>query len=108
MSVSVTWDNAQKTIVCLAYQQPWTIAEFDAGQIELKQLLSTVAYPVDIIIDISKAGTPPPNAINRFMAAAKNRLRNQGKAVVVGADMFRKSLVQTVDKLTHSSAHGSE
>jgi hypothetical protein len=98
MSITTTWENQEHTIILMHYQNPWTWSEFEAAQAEQLRLINSVAHPVDVIMDISTGGNVPPNALSRFREASKNRPANQRGMVFVGAKLFDKTMVNTVQK----------
>jgi len=99
MSITVTWDNAEKNSIYSRNVSPWTWEEFEASQAEIRNLILSVSHTVDVIIDISEGGAVLPNAISRFTQAVKNSPANHGSLVFIGGKQFDQAIMQAVGKL---------
>jgi hypothetical protein len=108
MAITVNWENDEKTIISICYEQPWTWEEFEQGHRELQHLLTTSPHKVDVIFDVVNGGPLKPNAISRFRDAAKTRNPNQGAIVFVGANIMVQTIVQTIGKLTRTQTGGMQ
>jgi hypothetical protein len=104
MNVTVSWDNQEKTVVLMRFVQHWTLAELDIAQAEIHKLM----HPVDVLIDVSKNGIPPANSLGRFRELSKTKLVNQRFVVLIGANMFAQTMVQSIQRVTRSFVKDNE
>ena len=49
MSVNVTWENDERTIIRLAVWGRWQWCELHAAKVQIEAMLDTVDYPVNIL-----------------------------------------------------------
>jgi hypothetical protein len=94
MSISVTWDNEDKTILRMTVVGRWTWAEYFASAEQARDAISTVDHPVDIIGDMLRSGPVPLGMpIRRFRYAIDMMPTNFRKAAIIGGSPFTKSLM---------------
>ncbi|MDX1991195.1 MAG: hypothetical protein SF029_02320 [bacterium] len=87
MSITVDWDNNEKTIIRQTYVGKWTWDEFYASCEEFALLAQTVPHTVHMLIDMRHAGPLPGGALSHI--GALNRLPpNMGRIVAVGVGSF--------------------
>jgi hypothetical protein len=104
MSITVTWDNDDKSIILMTFEQPWTLPELETSQTQLHSLMFSVAHPVDLMLDVSKTGVPPANAMGRFRALSKVRFPNQRLLILVGTNMFVRSMIDAIQRVSNAFA----
>ena len=56
-------------------------------------MFNSVSHKTSLILDISKAGFPPPSAIPHFRRVSENQHTNLDKIVVVGIPSFFRSML---------------
>lgn len=94
MSITVTWDNEDKTILRLTVEDRWTWDEYFASAQQARNEISAVDHPVDIIGDMLRSGPVPLGMpIRRFRYALDMMPANFRKAAIVGGSPFTRSLI---------------
>ncbi|MCL4255967.1 MAG: hypothetical protein KJ043_19575 [Anaerolineae bacterium] len=99
MPINVVWDDEEKTIVRQTYGQEISIAEYYDGVKKRLELISSVDHPVDLIIDLRGANTNLKGVLTASRYANKHVPPNQRFVVLVGANLFVKSLVNVLGKI---------
>ena len=99
MSIQVVWDNDEKTIIRYTYQGQWTWDELAAVLEEAYALLDTVDHPVDFIIDLRQSVLLPKDALRHGERVAQAVHPNEGRSVVVGANMLVSRLADVFYKI---------
>ena len=99
MSIRVIWDNDDKTILRYVYEGRWDQADFGKAYAEAKKMLDTVNYTVGVIIDVQNSHLIPDGIISRSRNLVTTPSRNEGTSVIVGANAFIRSLVDTFSKV---------
>ncbi|MEO0561064.1 MAG: hypothetical protein AAF125_03050 [Chloroflexota bacterium] len=89
--IDVLWDNEEKTTVRYILHNNWTWKHFADAKIEVDEMIDTVPYIVDTIIDARKANTLPHDWIENPQRLMRTRNPRAGAYVVVGTS----KLVQT-------------
>ena len=102
MSVTVVWDNNEKTNILLSYQGEWNETAYTAGQQQVKTMMESSTNKVNLIISIDYNVKVPANAASRFRNAARNPHANSGMVVLVGMNPFVRAIASIVMKLTGS------
>jgi hypothetical protein len=96
MGITVAWDNDEKTVLYICYQLPWTVAEFIISQAELRRFMSSVTHTVHLFFDVSAGIALPQNAMSHFREASKYVLPNQGVLILIGANLFAKTVIRVL------------
>jgi hypothetical protein len=107
MSITIQWDNQEKTILCLGFVQPWTWAELANIDKEVLHLAASVPHSISMIVNLSEAGLLPNDALGRIrtsMTTASQSAMPLRSVVVVGAGLLDQSIAVTAHK-TLRSAH---
>jgi hypothetical protein len=71
MPITVTWDDADPTILVYSYSGRWTWAEYQAATRQAFALVGGT-QPVDVIADFSSGGLLPENAMSNFRRSIEN------------------------------------
>ncbi|HSS95563.1 MAG TPA: hypothetical protein VLK33_00955 [Terriglobales bacterium] len=93
MSINVQWDNEEHTLVRWDFIGMWDWNDFLAAQKTSNDLISSVPHTVDIIGDVSRSPHVPPGAMARFRTYRRNDPENAGRVVLVGANIYIKTIV---------------
>ncbi len=99
MSIRVIWDNEDKTILRYVYEGRWDQSEFGKAYAEAKTMLDTVNHKVGVIIDVQNSHLIPNGIISRSRNLVTTPSQNEGTNVIVGANAFIRSLVDTFSKV---------
>jgi hypothetical protein len=99
MSVNVSWDNDDKTIIRYDFDGQWTWNDFNAATVDAFAMTRSVDHRVDSISYFNKGAALPPNALFQFRRAMANAPKNRGKTVIVGGSAFIKTMVAVFSHL---------
>ncbi len=88
MSVSVTWDNDQQTILRFQFAECWEWNDFQAAIQDSQVLLATVGHIVDVIADFQDSRLVPTETLARLAYVGGPSPINLGNIVVVGSQAF--------------------
>ncbi len=99
MGIRVIWDNEDRTILRYVYEGRWDQADFNKAYAEAKTMLDSVNHKVGIIIDVQKSHLIPNGIISRSRNLVTTPSLNEGTNVIVGANGFIRSLVDTFTKI---------
>ncbi len=102
MSIHVTWDNAEKTILLWTIIGRWTWGEYDDAIAQSNAMLDTVDHGVDFIYDTRSMSILPPDLITQFKLRYLNKHRNTRQFLVVGVDSYLQLLWNTFTKLPYA------
>ncbi len=88
MTIEATWLDDTKRAIVYTFTPGWTWTEFTQNNKTVSEMLDTVNYKVDIILDFTVRTVPPPNALSNFRRIAKASHPNRGRIILVGARML--------------------
>ena len=90
MSITVEWDNPERTIIFCAYRDTWTWEEFfDAAQ-RSSDLQDTVQHTVDMILDMRSSASRMSGVTGKFSEIARISHPNTGiRVLVTNADVMK-------------------
>jgi hypothetical protein len=98
MSIKVVWDNTERNIINFDFQGRWDWDELYAASDQATEMLDSVDYMVDFIMDIRETVIPKD-----FMAHAERLASgshpHRGIMVVVGANGLLRTLGGGLRKL---------
>jgi hypothetical protein len=99
MTINVTWDNGDKTILTWTFTGRWTWAEFDAAVTASESALASSMTPVAVVADVTRSSLIPPDVVrhirNRYVKASPQIYLY----IAVGADSFIELLWSTFSNL---------
>jgi hypothetical protein len=99
VSIELSWDNKEKTVLCHTYKGQWTVAELHNAIDESRELLLEVGYPVDLIIDMRESGGPPKGVLPAYRYADKKVPDNQRLVVMVEAGKVMQAFNRVIDDI---------
>lgn len=105
MGVSVTWDNAEKTVIRYDFEGSWSWDEAQQALAKVKVMMGTVDHVVDFIADLRSCRSQPTDLLNKALQVARRTPANTGILVMVGANRFIQSLY-TVFKRVYADLAG--
>lgn len=95
MSITVVWDNAEKTIVRFDYTPKWTWDEFYIAVQEANTMMDSVDKTCVSIVDMSRTSFLPPGAgihIRNIIRQSMSH-NNSGVVVFLNADTIVKMMI---------------
>jgi len=102
MTIKVSWDSDEKTIIRYDFEGKWTWAEFHTATEDAFALTRTVPHTVDSISNFMPGAALPGDALFQFRRAMSNAPSNRGITVIVGGSSFIKALVGVFGKLNQA------
>ena len=102
MSVTVSWDNDDRTTIRYEFERDWIWDEFYAASENAFALTRSVEHTVHSISYFKPGASLPPNALMHFRRAMVNAPRNRGVTVIVGGSLFITTMVRVFSKLNRS------
>lgn len=93
MSITVKWDNEDKTILVTTYKGSWNWSDLAAADAETMLHLDSVDHKVDFIDDFIEAATPPLpiSHLPEIAGMTPFRHSNAGVLVAVGLSGFAET-----------------
>jgi hypothetical protein len=105
MSINITWDNPEKTIIYINFEGDWDWAAYDAAINELHSKIREVNHTVDILSYMPPGKTLPPGApLNHLRRAFQQQPANGGYSVFIGGTTFGDAIVSVFSKMNRSVA----
>ncbi|MFN8374667.1 MAG: hypothetical protein U0694_17525 [Anaerolineae bacterium] len=99
MGISVTWDNVQQTTLLYSFEEPWGWADFDEALRLGYQMMEGTDQKVGVIIDLSRVGSLPRNAIQHLSNSSKYGHPNQHTTIYVGMSPFVRAIFNILVKV---------
>ena len=93
MPIAVTWNSPEKNIILITFDRPWTWEDFDGAFVQMNDMFKSISHNTSVILNISKGGFPPPNAVQHFRRVSENQHSNLDKIVVVGIPTFFRAML---------------
>jgi hypothetical protein len=104
MPISVTWDNAEQTVICLTFDGRWTWDDYHTAASEISAMLNSVNHRVDLIVDF-RTSELPNNAVKQVESGSALFWHPQaGFGVLVGVKGFIRSLLMLFIQVYPNSA----
>lgn len=98
MTIDISWDNDEKTIIRFDYRKGWTWDDFsEAGKI-VQKMRAEVKHPAHIIANFENGAFPPLGALGKFRSAQEN-VPTDAVVVVVGGGAFITALVSSFSRV---------
>jgi len=94
MGVTVTWDDAEQTAICLTFTAPWDWAQHDLAVAQAYLMLQEVNWPVDIILNLLCGPALPIGRPFAHLGNGVTLLRSRIRCfIVVGGDTSSKTIL---------------
>lgn len=113
MKCTVEWDNADKTIIRVAYQPHWTWSDFYQANMQVAEMMKSVTQQVHVIADYTEAPSIPlGGAITHARNVVKAYPANWGLLLIVTPNtlvvrlvsIFRRTFTRDMGAKTFSAA----
>ncbi len=99
MSITVEWDNDEKTIIRYTYTNRWTWDEFYAAQAQQNRMQETVSRRVNVLVDARNIQTLPDDFLTHLKRVMTERHPQTGLTVIVSSSGFLRSLFNLASRL---------
>jgi hypothetical protein len=95
--IAVDWGSVEETFIIWRFENMWLLSEFQAAHSLSSKMISSKAYPIDIIIDIRRL-----HFQSRFLHAALEIHRQQspkniGKTIILRQNDFMQNIFRLLD-----------
>ena len=98
--IQVNWDEKDKSIIRLEISGEWTWEEYHDGTHKIAELMNTVDYRVDVIMEMGDAGPLPMSAASLHLHSGLERTpENHGVTVIVEADKLTRMVIESLDRV---------
>lgn len=98
-SVTLAWDNEQKTILRYTFLGDWTWDEYLERLNEGRVLMAEVEHPVCVLNDMQRMGKLPPNFASTAKSVIASRPKNTGLAIFLTTNAFFKVMYRVLAQL---------
>ena len=99
MGFSITWDNAEQTILRVTYDGHWDLEDFRSSNSQAYEMIKSVAHPVNVILDMRLSSGMP----NGFGSAIRDVNRgmplNTGQIILVQKNLLVEIMVNAMSRL---------
>ncbi len=106
MPIVTVWDNDEKTVLRHVYEKSWTWADFKANLMQCREMLDSIDYTADLIIDTRNGRTLPDGAMGSLGVLRMSTHPNLGKTVLVGTNLFISRLYNAFHRAYCDNEHG--
>jgi hypothetical protein len=96
MPLSVSWDDANRTILYVFVEGVWSIEEFMSTLNTVVAYLHKISHPVYIIPDVRQSAAPPLGIIWQSRFVFQRLPGNYAGSVIVTSDNLWRNVVATV------------
>jgi hypothetical protein len=98
MPVSIRWSDPRRQSLLLTFTAPWTWDQYEALSGDIDAAFDSVPHTVDLVIDVTEAGTLPEDALFRLRNSYSSPIVNIGEYIFVGATDEFKKLFEAADR----------
>lgn len=96
MSIAVSWDNDEHTVVRYRFEKRWTWDEFSAAKNEAVSMIDTVTHKVGIIMDAPSDVELPASMLTNARNALGKKHPNTAVIVIVPTNAFMRLMLNTL------------
>lgn len=105
MSITVAWDNEEKTICRVKFDEPLTWAEYDEAIDKLWNAIKSVDHSVDVIATMTPGTSLPKGMpLSHLQRAAQTQPPNVDLVVMVDYSPFVKAFIRILARLNVNAA----
>lgn len=93
MSIEVQWYDVAKTTLLVVYSRKFALEEFYTSVRDSYAIIESVDYTVDIIQDVTKLASLPPNILSVTQYVEGRSHPRRGVTIIVGLNRFVKIML---------------
>ncbi|MBI1279642.1 MAG: hypothetical protein GC179_16055 [Anaerolineaceae bacterium] len=97
--IELDWDDAEKTIICYTFFDPWTWDEYYATNPKRDTMFAETNQVIDIILDFRKGSHLPPQAMTHIRKVGSWDSPKRGVVIVLGANSMLQLLANIMNSL---------
>lgn len=105
MSVHVTWDNNDHTVLRYDFDGDWQWEEFQTAFRRAREMLETVGHIVDVIADFRTSSSVPTETLARLAYVGSSSPINLGNTILVGSNTFSMTTLALFRTFYSNVAH---
>ena len=98
MSITIEWDNPEKTITRWTFDGAWDWNDYGAVKVGFDDMLREVDHMVGVIVDMRRSPTLPKNSFAKFKSFTRTTPPNRGLMVFVGTNMLVRVTAEALGK----------
>ena len=98
-SISIKWDNPEKTILRYTFHGNWNWDDYLAELTIGRKMMAEVEHTVCILNDMTAMGMLPPNFISTARNVITSRPKNTGLAIFLTTNTFFKAMYRVISRL---------
>lgn len=99
MSISVDWENEEKTSVIFEFENRWDWTEFYNALAEGNGMLDQIDYKVGVIIDLRNSSIVPKGALTQINGMRNRVHPNIDLTILFGANRLLQSIYDIFQKI---------
>ena len=99
MGIKILWEDRDKTVMRQVYEGRWSVDDFRQVISTTHKLLNGLPHTVDIIMDATLSDGTPSNILAAMRYAEQQVAPNQGRVVVIGADLFMQEMLAVAKRI---------
>lgn len=99
MTVTLAWDNEEKTILRYRFIGDWAWHDYQARLNEGRLMMAEVEHSVCVLNDMQKMGKLPPNFASTAKSVITSRPKNTGLAIFLTTNAFFKVMYRVLAQL---------
>jgi hypothetical protein len=109
MAIQTQWDDEQQQVIRVEVEGRWSWDELQIALERTIEMMDSVAYKVEFIIDVSRSSLIPGGATQAAQSVATPEThRNEGVKVVVGANAFMRIGYEAYRRINRSMGKNQE
>jgi hypothetical protein len=109
MAISIQWDNDDKQIIRGEVNGRWTWAELHNALEKTIEMMDSVSYKVDFILDVSHSRFIPGGATQAVQSVATPQTHpNEGIKVIVGANAILRFAYEAYRRINQGMGKNQE
>jgi hypothetical protein len=99
MSITVSWDNEQKTAIRLDFSGQWSWEEYDDAVDMAYFMVADIGHKVDVITNLARdASVPTDELLGHFQRAFRQMPSNVGLTITSGGNSFSRKVFSSFQR----------
>lgn len=89
MGITISWDNAEQTVIRWDFEQGWTWDDYREAALETNAMIESVGYTVGLLRNVNNSAPPQGgNVLSQWQRTLVQAPSNMGPLVMVDANTF--------------------
>ena len=104
MGITISWGNAEKTVILQVFDGRWTWEEFYNTGRQIQTMIREVDHEVHVLSDMTNSGAlPVGGAISHANNMMKQFPENGGLLIIISDKLFIRSMANTFSRVFSGS-----